>query len=221
MNRSRCETTLQRAEVGEHEGRYPLTLTWTFKETTVDIHDVLRKRRSDRHFNGQPLDARQIELLIEAFRWAPSAQNKQPWRLIYAQSPEARAGFDDALNPSNHKWAVAAPVKFVVLGAPDDQPDRNGLPSWMLETGLALENMLLQGCSMGLTTHSMSGWNEQKVLQNFHIPQPFRVLALVVAGHPGRVEDLPDDVKAKDLAPRVRKAVEEIVYRDVFGSGLR
>ena len=186
----------------------------------MDIIEVIRKRRSDRHFDGRPLEQRQIDLLIEAFRWGPSAQNRQPWRLILAASPEARAGFDDALNEGNRKWAPAAPVKFVVLGAPGDQPDRNGLPSWMLETGLALENMLIQGCAMGLTIHSMSGWNEQKVLQNFRIPQPFRVLALVVAGHPGRVEDLIEEVRAKDLAPRVRKAAGEFVFRDLFGAAL-
>ncbi len=182
----------------------------------MDIHEIFRNRRSNRHFNGEPLEASKIKLLIEAFRWAPSAQNRQPWRLILAQSEEARAGFDDALNPGN-KWASAAPVKIVVLGAPEDQPDRNGLPAWMLETGLALENMLLQGCAMGLTTHAMSGWNEQKVLKHFGVPQPFRVDSLVVAGYPGRIEDLPTDVQAKDRAPRVRKKIDEIVYRDVFG----
>jgi hypothetical protein len=42
----------------------------------------------------------------------------------------------------------------------------------------------------------------------------------MVAGYPGRVEDLPEDVRAKDLAPRVRKSVAEIAFRDAFGTAL-
>ncbi len=187
----------------------------------MDILEVLRNRRSERHFNGRPLEQQHIDLLIEAFRWAPSSQNRQPWRLILAESTEARAGFDAALSEGNRKWAPAAAVKFVVIGTPEEQPDRNGLNCWMLEAGIALENMLIQGCAMGLTMHAMAGWDEQKLLQCFHIPQPFRVAALMVAGYPGRVEDLAEDVRAKDLAPRVRKAVGEIAFRDVFGAALR
>jgi len=186
----------------------------------VDILDVLRNRRSERHFDGRPLEQQQIDLLIEAFRWAPSSQNRQPWRLIFAVSPEARAGFDDALSDSNRKWATAAPVKMVMIGTPDEQPDRNGLNAWMLEVGIALENMLIQGCAIGLTMHAMAGWDEQKLLKSFRIPPPFRVAALGVAGYPGKVEDLPEDVRAKDLAPRVRKAAGEIAFRDAFGTAL-
>ncbi len=187
----------------------------------MDILEVLRNRRSERHFNGRPLEQQHIDLLIEAFRWAPSSQNRQPWRLILAESTEARAGFDAALSEGNRKWAPAAAVKFVVIGTPEEQPDRNGLNCWMLEAGIALENMLIQGCAMGLTMHAMAGWDEPKLLQCFHIPPPFRVAALMVAGYPGRVEDLAEDVRAKDLAPRVRKAVGEIAFRDVFGAALR
>lgn len=187
----------------------------------MDILDALRNRRSERHFDGRPLEQQHIDLLIEAFRWAPSSQNRQPWRLILAASAEARAGFDAALSEGNRKWAPAAPAKFVVIGTAEEQPDRNGLNAWMLEVGIAMENMLIQGCAMGLTMHAMAGWDEPKLVQTFRVPQPFRVAALMVAGYPGRVEDLPEDVRAKDLAPRVRKAVGEIVFRDVFGAALR
>ena len=187
----------------------------------MDILDILRNRRSDRHFDGRPLEQPQIELLIEAFRWAPSSNNRQPWRLIFATSPEARAGFDDALSAGNRKWAPAAPVKIVVIGTAEEQADRNGQSAWLLDVGLALENMLIQGYAMGLTIHAMAGWDEPKLLNSFRIPQPFHVAALVAAGYRGRVEDLPEDVRVKDLAPRVRKAVGEIVFRDAFGTALR
>jgi nitroreductase len=184
----------------------------------ADIIEVIRNRRSDRHFNGRPVAPADIDLLIEAFRWAPSCTNKQPWRLLFATSNEARAVYDDALSAGNKPWATLAPVKIVILGAPDEQPDRNGLHTWLLDCGLALENMLIQGYAMGMTIHAMAGYDEKKLLSGLGIPEPFRVAAIVAAGWRGKVDSLPEDVRKKDLNPRVRKAPGEFVFRDKFGA---
>ena len=189
--------------------------------TTTDIRaeilKPLRERRSDRHFTQRPLEPHVVASLVEALRWAPSSNNRQPWRLILIQGGEASAKFDDTLSEGNKRWAPAAPLKIVLLGNPEEQPDRDGQNRWLLDCGLALENMLVQGYAMGLTIHAMQGWNEQKVLANFNVPAPFRVAALVGAGYRGRVEDLPPDVAEKDLKPRTRKAPGEIAFTDTFG----
>ena len=186
----------------------------------MDILEVIRSRRSDRHFDARPVAQADIDLLIEAFRWAPSSTNRQPWRLIFVTSDAARATFDDALSAGNKQWAPAAPVKIVVIGTPEEQPDRNGLHMWLLDAGLALENMLIQGYAMGMTIHAMAGYDEKKILAGFNIPQPFRVAAVVAAGWRGQVESLPEEVRAKDLKPRARKAAAEFAFGDTFGGKL-
>lgn len=178
--------------------------------------DALSGRRSERHFAQRPLEAETVDTLIEAFRWAPSSNNRQPWRLLIAAGSEATAIFDDALTDANRAWAAAAPLKMVVIGNPDEQPDRNGLQCFMLDCGLALENLLVQGCAMGLTIHAMVGWDAAKVIRGFAIPEPMRPVALVAAGHRGRIEDLTPELQAKDRRPRTRKPAAEIVVRDRF-----
>src|SRR5688572_24321645 len=79
--------------------------------TMPQVLDVLMSRRSDRHFSAKPLEREVIDTLIEAFRWAPSSNNRQPWRLLIAESAEARAIYDDALSDANRLWAPAAPLK--------------------------------------------------------------------------------------------------------------
>jgi nitroreductase len=185
---------------------------------TVDILEVIRNRRSDRHFDGRSVAQADIDLLIEAFRWAPSSTNRQPWRLLFATSAESRAVYDDALSAGNKQWVPAAPIKIIVIGTPAEQADRNGLQMWLLDCGLALENMLIQGYAMGMTIHAMAGYDEKKLLSGFGIPEPFRVAAIVAAGWRGKVESLPEEVRAKDLKPRIRKAPAEFVFRDKFGN---
>jgi nitroreductase len=184
----------------------------------MDIIEAIRNRRSDRHFNGRPVAQADIDLLIEAFRWAPSSSNKQPWRLLFATSADARAVYDDALSAGNKPWATLAPVKMVIIGNPAEQPDRNGLHTWLLDCGFALQNMLIQGYAMGMTIHAMAGYDEKKLLSGFNIPEPFRVAAVAAAGWRGKVESLPEDVRAKDLKPRERKAPGEFVFTDRFDS---
>ena len=187
----------------------------------AEIHPVLRNRVSGVAFSDAPLEPEKIESLLEAFRWAPSSRNAQPWRIVIAQSPDAHRKFDESLSEANQKWATQAPVKMIILGNPDEQPDRNGQNRWLLDVGLALENLLLQGCDMGLTVHALAGWDEEMVLKNFDIPAPFRVAALFAVGYPGKVEALSDDLQQKAKQPQVRKPLREIVFWDVFGQGVK
>ena len=183
----------------------------------VDIHPVLRKRTSGVSFSDKPLEPEKVEMLLEAFRWGPSSRNAQPWRIVVVCSPEAHVKFDQTLSPNNQKWATQAPVKMIILGNPEEQPDRNGQNRWLLDVGLALENMLLQGCDLGLTVHAMAGWDEDAVLKNFNIPSPFRVAALFAVGYPGNVEELSEELQQKARQPQVRKPLTEIVFWEGFG----
>lgn len=184
------------------------------------IHPVLRNRTSGVSFSDAPLESEKIASLLEAFRWAPSSRNAQPWRLVVVQSPEAHQKFDEALSENNQKWATQAPVKMIILGNPEEQPDRNGQNRWLLDVGLALENLLLQGCDMGLTVHAMAGWDEEMVMKNFNIPAPFRVAALFAVGYPGNVADLSEELQQKANQPQVRKPLDEIVSWDAFGQAV-
>lgn len=187
----------------------------------VDIHPVLRNRTSGVSFSNAPLEPEKVASLLEAFRWAPSSRNAQPWRLVVVQSPEAHQKFDEALSENNQKWAKQAPVKMIILGNPEEQPDRNGQNRWLLDVGLALENLLLQGCDLGLTVHAMAGWDEDIVMKNFDIPAPLRVAALFAVGYPGNVAELSEELQQKANQPQVRKPLGDIVSWDVFGQAVK
>ncbi len=179
--------------------------------------DVIRDRRSDRHFANKPLEAESVEALLEAFRWAPSSNNRQPWRVLIATGAEANRIFDDALSAGNKQWATIAPLKMVMIGVPEEQPEKNGVQNYLLDLGFAMENMMVQGYAMGLTIHAMAGWDFDKICKGFAIPANAKPVALMAAGYRGKVEDLIEEVRAKDMKPRTRKAIGEFTYRDNYG----
>ncbi len=186
----------------------------------TEVIEALANRRSNRGFLPRPVEREKVDALIEAFRWAPSATNKQPWRLLVCDSREGHAAFDAALSESNRMWAPRAPLKLVVIGNPAEQDQDFGQQRWLLDCGLALGQLLIQACGMGLHVRSMAGFDEVRALQGFAIPDPYRVAAFVACGYPGPVEDLPEPVQAKEKRPRTRKAPSEIVHWNRFGGGL-
>ena len=107
---------------------------------------------------------------------------------------------------------------MIIAGSPQEQADRNGLHAWMFDAGLAVENMLIQGYTMGMTIHAMGGFDEKKLLASFAIPEPFRIATVIAAGWRGTVESLPEEVRVKDEKPRTRKAPAEFVFADKFGN---
>ena len=182
----------------------------------AEIHPLIKNRRSKRDFSGVPPKPDELNALLEAFRWAASGGNRQPWRVIVTQSESANNAFDECLSEGNRQWASDAPTKMIILGNPEEQPEKNGLQRWLIDVGMALQNLLLQGSALELTVHAMAGWDEEKVLGKFKIPDPYRVVALFAVGYPGKFEDLPLEVQEKDKKPSTRKSLSEFVFCNEF-----
>lgn len=79
----------------------------------TQVLDIIMARRSDRHFSDRPVGEAVIDALfdalVEACRWAPSSNNCQPWRLVFARSEVASSAFDHCLSEGNRAWATVAP----------------------------------------------------------------------------------------------------------------
>ncbi len=60
------------------------------------VFAALRSRRSIRAFQGRPVPREMLERVLEAATWAPSADNRQPWRFIVLQG-ERKGELSDLL----------------------------------------------------------------------------------------------------------------------------
>lgn len=69
---------------------------------------LLRGRRSVRRFLPDPVTEEQIERLVEAARWAPSASNRQAWRLIVVSSPPRIGAMAEAVRSASARLREGA-----------------------------------------------------------------------------------------------------------------
>lgn len=104
------------------------------------VFDIIKKRRSVRHFDGRPLPDEQMEQILEAGRWAPSGANAQPWRFIVVTQKDTLKSIAERcyykLFKSRHVGEAGA---VVVICADLDA----GSPTYMLDCAIAGTNMTL------------------------------------------------------------------------------
>src|ERR1044072_7240997 len=90
---------------------------------------ILRDRRSVRTFDSShELTHPELEVLLEAARWSPSAGNSQPWAfLVGLRDAPAHRGFVPLLAPSVGRWAPAASALIFTLHRTASGPEADAL----------------------------------------------------------------------------------------------
>lgn len=177
------------------------------------LHPLLRTRRSSRSFSEQPVEPEKLASLFEAARWAASSYNEQPWRYIFATQNQP-ADFDRllaCLNEPNQVWAKQAYV--LILSLAKRTLSLNGKPNkfFFHDTGAANAGLTFQAVAAGLHVHQMGGYNAEKARQELGIPDDFEPVSMMAVGYPGALEDLPEEVRKKEAAPRSRRPLGQLV----------
>ena len=84
--------------------------------------------------------------------------------------------------------------------------------------GMAVGNMLAQATAMGLQAHQMAGFDRNAARGRLGIPERHEPVAAIALGYPGDPDDLPEDLRERELTPRERRPVEEFVFSGRWGS---
>jgi nitroreductase len=183
-----------------------------------DIDPRFLRRWSPRAMSGVPVERTELLRLLEAARWAPSSGNFQPWRFAYARAgTPAFERFFGALTQSNQAWCVRAGALLVAASSPtrgEGKPNR----THSFDTGAAWMSLALQGSEMGLVVHGMAGFDEARAREAASIPAGIHVECMIAVGHPGRVEDLPEKLRAREV-PSGREPVSSFAFEGRFPQG--
>ncbi|EPD84536.1 MULTISPECIES: nitroreductase family protein [unclassified Microbacterium] len=184
-------------------------------DTDAPILDVLAERWSTRIFDpATPIDEQALASALEAARWAPSANNSQPWRFVVARrGSAAHAQIVDALMGFNQSWAAdaAALVVFASAAALDGKP----LPWAAYDTGQAAAHFTVQAHASGLHTHQMGGFDRDAIAQAFGFGDDLVAVTVMAVGALGDIEAAPEALRERELAPRVRRPIaDSLVVND-------
>lgn len=181
------------------------------REFGHDIMSEIKNRWSPRAFDPSKKPEREeILSIIEAARFSPSCFNEQPWRYLIADDGESLEKMRSVLTDSNRVWAGKAPVLILVLSKKVFDLDGSYNYWNMFDAGCSWGFLSLEATRRGMITHAMGGFNKNKVMEIFNIPDELSPLAVVAVGYYGKKEDLPVDLQEREH-PETRKAIDEIL----------
>ena len=190
-------------------------------QTQFPIHDLLVRRWSPRAFDERPVESHTLWSLFEAARWAPSSNNEQPWRFIAATKRDHEADWNrlfDCLVEGNRRWAFRAPVLMLSIASinfeDDGKPNRHAFH----DTGLAVENLILQATAHGLIVHQMAGFDVEKARADLSIPSGCEPVAMIAIGYPGDPAVLSERLQERELRPRSRRPIREWAFLGQWGT---
>ena len=180
--------------------------------TAAPIMPVLAERWSPRSFD-KTYEIAQHELLsvLEAARWAPSANNAQPWRFsVLKRGTELHTKVSEHLSGFNKAWAPHASALIVVSvknKTADGQPNRTAT----YDAGLAVSDMVVQAHELGLHAHQMAGFDHDAVHADLGLSEDLDTLVIVVLGKVAPADQLEGPAYEREIAPRTRLTLDEIV----------
>jgi nitroreductase len=186
--------------------------------TAVELHHLLAERWSPRAFDPAAVPDEDVTALLEAARWAPSANNHQPWRFLVGRhgvdgADRTHRGLFDALAAFNQVWASAAPVLVAAIVEVEHQ-DGSAREIAPYELGLAVGQLTLEAAARGLHVHQMGGFDAAQVSETFAVPPQYRTVVVLAVGRLGDPETLPAWAAARETAERVRRPLTEIAFTD-------
>lgn len=190
------------------------SVTTRTADTDAPILDVLAERWSTRVFDPTtPVDESALASALEAARWAPSANNTQPWRFVVARrGGAAHTTIVESLMGFNQAWAAdaAALVVFAAAASVDGKP----LPWAAYDTGQAAAHFTVQAHASGLHTHQMGGFDRDAVGAAFGFGDDLAAVTVMAVGTLGDIDAAPEALRERELAPRTRRPIAESLVVD-------
>jgi len=173
----------------------------------------IQQRRSAMAFSPEPIPNEHLIQIFEAAVLAPSSYNEQPWLFFVANRENTRA-FDSVLNtlaPTNQEWAKNAGA--LVVSAARKNYSKTGEPNYysLHDLGMATALFLVQAQSMGYVTHIMGGFDHKSIRRVLQLEDDCQIGAVIALGKPGSIENLSPQNKQRELSPRTRLALEEVL----------
>lgn len=166
------------------------------------------------------MDRNDLMTILDAAHWAPSASNNQPWRFIFGIRDTVE--FDALLSilvEGNRRWAAQAGALVFMISqthteATAERPSKP-IATHSFDAGAAWMSLALQADLLGYRAHGMAGLDYDRARDELAVPEGFKVEMVLALGKPGRTEDLPDDLQAREK-PSQRKPLESLAFEGRF-----
>jgi len=149
----------------------------------MTFKDLCEARYSCRAYKEEAVPQEKLDYVLECARLAPSACNKQPWRLRYVTSAEGLASLHSCYN---REWLKTAPAIIVVSVMKNEAWTRqiDGKCHSDVDASIIAEHICLAAAEQGLGTCWICNFDAARCHDLLHMADTEEVVALLPIGWP-------------------------------------
>ncbi len=159
----------------------------------MELLEMMRNRRSVRHYTGEPVPEDKLQMILQAGLLSASAKGARPWELVVVRKKETLAKLALSRdNAANQRMTSEADVAIVVLC------DSEKADTWVEDGSIVLTNMHLMADALGLGScwlqgHFRTAANGQTACDYVHellnIPAKYKLIGSLLVGIPAQHAD--------------------------------
>jgi len=170
----------------------------------MELLDIEKKRYTVRSFDSKPLEEEKLNKILEAGRWAPTAVNAQPQRIVILNTQEnlqkvkefctfgfrkeykelAEESADEAHGRSVYYYG--APVVLLICYDRDAcwKHPETGESSGLTDANIVAVHMMLEAASIDVGSAWISYFDRDKARELLQIPDAWEMTSLLYLGYP-------------------------------------
>ncbi len=178
----------------------------------TDLTPLLAFRWSPRSFDPcADLDPAEVGVLLEAARWAPSAENRQPWRFAVGhRDGETWKRIMVNLPDRDQRWAGRASA---LLLAAHLTPGADPTGYAFYDLGHAVAQLTVQATALGLHVRQLRDLDRAGLAVDLDLPGDLRPAVVLAVGRLGDPFSLPADLLDSETGLRRRRPLAELLVR--------
>jgi nitroreductase len=165
----------------------------------VEFLELVKSRYSVRAYEPTPVEEEKLQLVLEAARLAPTAANRQPFRLIVIATEGREAELQRIYAAS---WFTQAPLIICACTVPDEawvRVDGKGYSD--VDVTIAMDHLILAARSLDLGTCWVADFDPAAAREVLGLPDDVEPVAFTPLGY---AADQPRPKKRKALSDLVR-----------------
>lgn len=164
----------------------------------MNFNELVRARYSVRAYRPNPVEPEKLSAVLEAFRLAPTAANRQPFRLYVIETAKHR----EALGRLYHReWFTQAPLVLGVVAVTDEGwTRRDGKNYADVDATIAFDHLILQAADLGLGTCWIAAFDPTVARELLDLPPDWEPICFTPLGYP-----------ADELRAKTRKPLEDLL----------
>jgi nitroreductase len=167
----------------------------------MDFLELVRARYSVRSYRPDPVEEEKLAQVLEAGVLAPTAANKQAFRILVVRT---RAREAELRRIYDRDWFVSAPIVLCVCGLPGENWVRSDGKNYNdVDAAIVMDHIVMAATDLGLGTCWIGAFDPDGAREVLGLPAKAEPVAFTPLGYPA---DRPGTKK--------RKATGQLVMQD-------